>query len=451
MASSPGQELELLVERPASGGRMIARKDGEVLLVAGTLPGERVLARVTHAEKRVAFASTVRVLEPSPDRREVEGDPACGGCLFAFVEYPRQLQLKAEIIRDAFTRIGRIPFERGIDVLGSPERGYRMRARFHVQTGRPGFYREGTHEWCDPRQTGQLRDGSIDALEAAIASLVAQGLVVRSVELSESIAGDQRALHVGIERGNRPDAPAGRSHQGNTGRTRVDSRVLAQALERASAAAELTGATAHGPDGGYYAAGDPIVSDPLSVVADDPNLHGALRRHPEAFFQGNRFLVAPLVQAVIASVGSGPVVDLYAGVGLFSVTLAALGHDDITAVEGDPVSSRDLQRNAAPFSKRVRVIKGSVEAYLARRGDPGPTTLIVDPPRTGISKEASQAIVRWSAERIVYVSCDAPTMARDARRLIAAGYRLEGLQGFDLFPNTPHVETVGVFAGGVRS
>src|SRR5215218_2714406 len=105
MAVSTGQELELAIEKAAAGGRMIARHEGEVLLVEGAIPGERVLARITRSGRRVAFATTVRVLDPSPDRREQGGDPACGGCLFSTIKYPRQLQLKAEIVRDAFTRI----------------------------------------------------------------------------------------------------------------------------------------------------------------------------------------------------------------------------------------------------------------------------------------------------------------------------------------------------------
>ena len=141
MSVTPGQELEVLVEKPASGGRMIARHGGEVLLIAGAIPGERVVARVTRAEKRVAFATTLRVLDPSADRREASGDPACGGCMYSFIEYPRQLALKSEIIRDAFLRIGQLPLDAPVEVTGAAERSYRMRARFHVRDGRPGVHR----------------------------------------------------------------------------------------------------------------------------------------------------------------------------------------------------------------------------------------------------------------------------------------------------------------------
>lgn len=412
-----------MIEKPASGGRMIARHEGEILLVAGTIPGERVRVRVRRAEKRVAFGDTIAIQEASPDRRQVSGDPACGGCLYAHINYPRQLQLKASVIEDAFTRIGRIPVEQEIVVRGSPERAYRMRGRFHVRGRQIGFYREGTHDMCDPRSTGQMHEASIEAVEAAVASLAAQGVQVLTVELSENIGGDERALHLNVR----------------------DPRLPDGALDRAVNAADATGATARALDRTFYSAGDPMVSDRLSVLTAERLAHGTLGRHPESFFQANRFLLSELVAAVMDVVPAGSVLDLYAGVGLFSVVLAEAGRGPVTAVEGDPVSGADLLRNAAAYPGTLRTVRSSVEAFVARPPQTAPVTLLVDPPRTGMSREAAEAIAAMGAARIVYVSCDAPTLARDARRLLDAGYRLLTLRGFDLFPNTPHVETLAVF------
>src|SRR4051812_46662414 len=102
---------------------MIARHEGQVLLVGGAIPGERVTARIERVEKRLAFAFTTSVVEPSPDRRDAR-DPLCGGCGYAHIAYPRQVRLKADIIADAFIRIGRIPFSGGVNVITSPENGY---------------------------------------------------------------------------------------------------------------------------------------------------------------------------------------------------------------------------------------------------------------------------------------------------------------------------------------
>jgi 23S rRNA (uracil1939-C5)-methyltransferase len=423
MAVSTGQELELIVGKPAAGGYTIARHDGEVLLVRGAIPGERVRVRVTRADKRVAFAEAAEILDPSPDRRRPQSDPTCGGCLYAFIDYPRQLELKGQIVQDAFTRIGRIPLDAPIEVAASPERAYRMRARFHVRGRAIGFYREGTHDLCDARSTGQVSDSSIEAVEAAVASLAVQRIAVTSVELSENIAADARALHFDIGSG----------------------KVSADAFERAVSAAGVSGCTARTVDEGFHAAGEPLVSDPLDVLSQGRAGNGTLSRHPEAFFQANRFLLPSLVTAVMEAVPAGSVFDLYAGVGLFAVPLAASGNHTVTAVEGDPVSGRDLRHNAAPFSEKLRVVRSSVEAFLARGGRTAPDTVIVDPPRTGMSREAADGIVALRPPRIVYVSCDPATMARDARRLLDAGYELRSLKGFDLFPNTPHVETLGVF------
>ena len=419
MAVTPGQEVEVLIDKPAAGGRMIARHAGEVLLVSGAIPGERVVAVVTRAEKRVAFADTVRVVEPSGDRRAPAGDPGCGGTLYSHIAYDRQVQLKAEIIRDAYTRIGRIAVEDQIEVHPSTERGYRMRARFHVRDGQAGFYREGTRELCDARQTAQLLDASIDAVEEAVAALQAQGIETMSVELSENIAADQRALHLDIRH-----APPS-----------------ADAFDRAIAAAGLVGLTARTTENVFYSAGDPIVSDPLAALTGGRTADGTLRRHPQSFFQGNRALLPALTTAVLDSVRPGATIDLYAGVGLFAVALAASGGSGITAVEGDPGSGKDLIRNATPFHDQLRVVRSSVEAFLAKPFTASPANVVIDPPRTGLSKEAGDAIARSGAGRIVYVSCDAPTMARDARRLLDGGYRLVSLRGFDLFPKTPNVST----------
>jgi 23S rRNA (uracil1939-C5)-methyltransferase len=140
----------------------------------------------------------------------------------------------------------------------------------------------------------------------------------------------------------------------------------------------------------------------------------------------------------------GEVLDLYAGVGLFSVALAAMGRLEVTGVEGDRASGADLRENARPQEPRLKVDLGSVEGFLEKRTARA-ATVIVDPPRTGMSAEALASLITLSPERLVYVSCDPPTLARDARRLIDAGYTLALLRAFDFFPNTPHVESLALF------
>ena len=426
----PGTLLDVDVERPAAGGRMIARHRGRVVLVSGAIPGERVRARVERMKGGAVLAAVVDVLDASPDRRAWNPDPACGGMGYAHIAAPRQCQLKAEVIADAFSRIARLALPSVPAVAASPDRGYRLRARLHVRLGRLGSFREGTHDVCDPAVTGQLLPETLSVLERLAEAIRGAGVSrLEAIEVDENLAADARVVHV--------------THG------RDDERALA-ALAALAAVEGVTGLTASPwPSGRLRAvSGTPWVSDPLSrLVPAAPGLaQYVLRRHAPAFFQANRYLVPLLAERVVAHLEPGPLIDLYAGVGLFALSAAALGRGPVTAVEADALSATDLAANARPFRDVVRVVETPVEAFLATTPRPAVRTLIVDPPRTGMSRAALDRIVAARAPRLCYVSCDVATLARDARRLTEAGYALTHLEAFDLFPNTPHVESLAVFS-----
>ncbi|HEX7136893.1 MAG TPA: TRAM domain-containing protein, partial [Vicinamibacterales bacterium] len=191
-----GDVLSLVVDRPAVGGPMIARLDGRVVLVTGAIPGERVRARLDRIGRGVAFATAIEVQEPSRDRRTGFPDPACGGCIYSHIAYPRQLEIKSHVVVDAFARIGHLELPAPVPVAASREDGYRMRARLHVRGGRLGFFREGTHDICDPRQSQQLLPETCDVLERLMASARSLGDIVREVELSENIAATERVVYL---------------------------------------------------------------------------------------------------------------------------------------------------------------------------------------------------------------------------------------------------------------
>jgi 23S rRNA (uracil1939-C5)-methyltransferase len=408
-----GQTVTLTIEKPAAGGRMIARHDGQIVLIGGAIPGERVRARVERLGKGVAYAQTTDVESASADRRDVAGDPLCGGCLYAHVAYPRQLDIKSQVIADAFHRIGRMPLRDAVTVAASPEAGYRMRARLHVRGGRIGFFREGTHEVCDPRQTCQLLPASCDALDRLGAALHASGIDgVRELDLSENVDASERVVFLDA-------APA------------IDSR----AVERLGQVAGFSGVVTT-----FGGQGDSHVTDRL-IVGGTPV---SLRRHVLAFFQGNRHLLASLVSHIVGQLPDGAsIVDLYAGVGLFAVSAAVSREVSVTAVEGDRIAAADLDANAIAAGTGVVAVHQAVEDFLRR--PPSASAVIVDPPRTGLSRDALAGVVRLNAARLIYVSCDVATLARDARQLLDAGYTVVRIDAFDLFPNTPHVETVVVF------
>ena len=197
----PGDRITLSIEKPAAGGRMIARHDGAIVLVSGAIPGETVEAVVERQQRGTVWAKTRAVLEASPDRLDGANDSACGGNVFAHVRYERQLVLKGEIVRDAFTRIGRMALPAELPIEASLTDGYRMRARLHVQRGRIGFYREGTHSLCDAGPTRQLLPATLDVLarlEHALRPLA--GADGAEIELAENIPATGRALHLVMPR-----------------------------------------------------------------------------------------------------------------------------------------------------------------------------------------------------------------------------------------------------------
>ena len=410
----PGDVIPLTIEKPAAGGPMIARHQGRVVLVSAAIPGEQVRARIVRVAKGVAHADAVAIDEPSPDRRVASGDPLCGGCLYSHIAYPRQLEIKSQVIADAFKRIGRIELASPVAVAGSREDGYRMRARLHVRGSRAGFFREGTHDLCDARVTRQLLPQTLDTLDRLSAAIRSAGAsTVREIELSENVDASERVVQLETL------AP-------------LDPRLVAKL-------GSVDGLTP-----------GPYVTDTLAI--GDASLK--LRRHVLAFFQGNRYLLRDLVTHVVERVPiGGSVADLYAGVGLFAVAAAVTRAAGVMAVEGDPHAADDLHANGVAAGAKLYTVKGAVEGFTAgairvlgrKLNGPIVETVIVDPPRTGVSPEALVAILGTLAPRIVYVSCDVATLARDARKILDAGYAIERADGFDLFPNTPHVETVVVF------
>ncbi len=407
-------EIVVTIDKPVAGGRMLARHDGQIVFVEGAIPGERVRVRIERVAKHMAFAETIEVLDQSPDRRALDVDWTCGGSFYAHVAYERQLQLKSEVIADAFARIAKMPLPAPVPVLASHEEGYRMRARLHVESGRFGFFREGTHELCDAGPTRQLLPETMAALRRL--QPVFQQNRVTSCELSENIPATERAVLLEMAPGMTP------SHvdpiEGISGLLFVDDQ--------------------RGPLTLSY--GSPYVTDEIAASTGAVSL----THHVESFFQGNRYVLPELVKRVVAQVPAGTITDLYAGVGLFAIPLAAQGERQIVAVEGDRSSARDLDSNAAPYGKALHVRHLSVESYLQRRDVQRPDTLVIDPPRTGMSKEAMSGILGLKVPRVVYVSCDPATLARDVKRFAEVGYRLGHIEAFDLFPNSAHVETLAV-------
>jgi tRNA/tmRNA/rRNA uracil-C5-methylase (TrmA/RlmC/RlmD family) len=408
-------EIIVTIEKPVAGGRMLARHEGQIVFVAGAIPGERVCVRVNRVSRQLAFADTVGVLDASSDRRIVDADWACGGSHYAHISYGRQLRLKSEVIEDGFARIAKMTLAPPVPVMPSQEQGYRMRGRLHARDGVFGFFREGTHDICDAGPTRQLLPATIDALQKLQSALGRTRAA--SCELSENAEATERAVLLELQ-------------PSDTIPLHVDP------IEGISGLLFADHQSGH-PAVAY---GSPYVTEHIAA----PTGPVALTHHVQSFFQGNRYLLPGLVSRVLAHVPEGTIMDLFAGVGLFAASLAAHGQRQIVAVEGDRSSARDLESNADAYGSAIHVQHLSVESYLQRRSLQRPDTIVLDPPRTGVSREAMSGMLGLTVPRVVYVSCDPATLARDVKRFSEVGYRLDHIEAFDLFPNTAHVETLAV-------
>lgn len=391
-----------------------ARGAGAIVLVAGAIPGERVRARVTERRHGVAFAETIEILDASPDRREPPFDPLCGGNLFAHIAYPRQLTIKREMLADAFRRQARLDLADLPPIAGSPETGYRMRARLHMRDGRLGYFRERTRDVCDATRSGQLSEAAGAVIGAAAEAVAPVAGAIHEIALAENTAGDVRLLHVTIG-----------------GATATGSLAP---LARVPGVDGVSASEIGGPV--TLIGGLDALTEPMPGGAP-------VRRRAASFFQANRYLLGTLVTKVVEAAGEGALADLFAGVGVFAVEAASRGRR-VVAVESDRVASGDLRENLKGF-EGAEAFDEPVEKFLrARALNYALDVAIVDPPRAGLSPETRAGLIDLRPPRLVYVSCDPVTLARDVKVLSEAGYALIALEALDLFPNTPHVESIAV-------
>jgi 23S rRNA (uracil1939-C5)-methyltransferase len=422
-----GDVVEVEVDKGVYRGRGLGRVDGRVVLVARALPGERVRASVSSVRAGYAEADLAEVLRPSPDRRDAPCPHAgeCGGCSYQPLTPEAQLRLKEAILRESLARAG-AAFDGPIVATASPERGWRIRASLHFAidatgTLRLGFRREGTRRVVSVESCLQLSEAmarAARALRDGASRRTGLGRALRGLELFE--APDGSALVATLD-------------------TALHASEV-QALEPLGRATPgLTGFGVRAGDGRTrWLHGDPHVEATV--------LGQRLRASAGAFFQGNRFLLEPLAREVVSLVpgSEAPAVDLYAGVGLFALPLAARGVPAVTAVEGSAAAAEDARRNAsrAGLAGRVRVVEDDVARALAAMPVLTGEAVVLDPPRTGAGPGVVDAVAARAPSVVVYVSCDPPTLGRDLARFAALGYRPEAVRLFDLFPDTFHMETV---------
>jgi 23S rRNA (uracil1939-C5)-methyltransferase len=376
------------LERMTPSGECIGRVDGLAVFVAQALPGERAEIEIIHRRRSFARARITRLLRPSPDRAAAPCPHfgACGGCDWQHIRYEAQVRFKAGIVREQLARIGGLANAEVRECIASPlPYAYRNRIQLVASAnGRLGYRARNSHDVIEI-EACPIADPRLNALitEAPVAAQPGATMDLRTDGV------DARArLH---------------SHDGTPHERKLHFELYG---ERYS-------------------------------VSDD------------SFFQVNTGMAETLIAEVmkaIAPLSDAHVLDLYCGVGLFTVPLARQGHH-VVGVEVSASAVADARVNTAVFGQRATVVQADVAVALQRRAirEQGWDAIVLDPPRTGVEKQALDALMALGAPRIVYVSCDPATLARDARLLCNGGYALAYAQPLDMFPQTRHVETVAVF------
>jgi 23S rRNA (uracil1939-C5)-methyltransferase len=379
--------VDVRIDKWVYGGAGLARTDGRVTLTPFVLPGERARVKLRDGVR----ADLIEVLESSPER---VAPPCplfgrCGGCHYQHAPYEYQVARKVEILHEQLRRVGKIEYDGEIATVTGEPLGYRNRIQLHVENGQIGYIAARSHDLVP--LTGDCPIAS-PRLNQALAIVRERIHDPRWPKFAKSIElfSNEREVQINVLDTEKPVA-----------------KRFFEWMESVAA-----------------------IEYPTSL--------GMFRVSPRSFFQVNRFLIEPLVETAIGDVTGATALDLYAGAGLFAIPLARRFRE-VTAVEAGSAAVRDLEFNAQRAGMKVRIEQQRVEDYVARL-ETAPELVLADPPRAGLGKTVTAQLARLAPQRIVIVSCDPATLARDLAAL--SKYRIEKMTLMDLFPQTYHLETV---------
>lgn len=415
------------------GGEALGFHDGRTVLAPLVLPGERVEAEEVRRQKGVIHARPLRIIEPSPQR---VAPPCpyfgrCGGCQYQHFPHAAQMAAKVEILRETLRRLGQVKWDGPIPVHAGPAWNYRNQAQLKV---------------------GRAADGA-----AALGFFAAESNRLVSIDACPILSPRLNML-LGVLRSESWAAALSKCREIELMADDCDEKVMltlagnwpageAKTLA-ARCLAELAGVStvAVARPAGLQVLGAPHLTYRVGEFS--------YRVSPTSFFQSARFLLPEFVAAAAALNGqqtSGRLaIDLFAGVGLFTLPLATR-FERVIAVEAHPPAAADLTANARAANAQAANARaaavgniGAVEAtafdFLRRYAQTGPDLVVLDPPRAGVGVEPLKLLAALRPQRLHYLSCSPPTLARDLSCLLRQGYRLESLELFDFFPQTFHIE-----------
>lgn len=406
------ESLIVRVERIVPDGYGIGFADNLTVFVPLAAPGDLVTVRVKKLKGKVAFAEITEILESSPDRIKppcpVFG--SCGGCDFQQLNYAAQLRAKVAIVRDCLRRIGKIDWQKEIEIVPSPnEWNYRTRAQWKRDGRKLGYFERGSHRVCD----------------VEVCPILSPALQREMNLWREKISGSY--VNFG-------EIQAVSSDGSVSWRFAEDAPDFDENFYAANKIAEIENIAAPNSPGFTEA-------DEISLTIGDFEYSFSA----DAFFQVNHEILPQVLASAVGLARGETALDLYCGVGLFSLPLAQK-FKRVYGVEGSAASINFAHQNARRAAvSNIDFTTAWVGEWLAENAEKieNPDFVLLDPPRTGAERETIEILTRLKPQKIVYVSCNPATLARDLRILLDSNaYQIESVTAFDFFPQTHHVETV---------
>jgi len=394
---------------PAYGGLSIGKWNNKIVLIKGAIEGELVEVRIESEKKDYFIANTLKAIEKSPDRvmPECEYFGVCGGCHYQYVSYPRQVKLKEEILQDCINRIAKIDVQISESLFNEIPWRYRYRGQFKVFDRKIGFYREKTRDVVDIKKCPLMIDDVNKCLE-----------VVRERLIKSENLGHISEIHISCG-----DVCIALIKAKNI--KKLNQKGLSELFYDISLGIFF--------DGRFFP-----VSGKQYITLSLNGLKYTVS--PLSFFQSHWKLneaVVNMVKKELQPLHNKIVLDLYSGAGNFSIPLSQISKD-VIAIEENPHVVKDGKRNIKINQiKNCKFICTPVENAHIQKTD----IIVVDPPRSGLTNKTLEKLLNSGAERIVYISCNPSTLARDVRKLMKK-YKIESLRMIDFFPQTYHIESI---------